>query len=171
MLNTKRVILCLLGILSTHAMAINKCTSADGKVSFQDAPCAAGTSAARIVVKPAAGPAGSQPAQAKASAPERANPASPTQTEQPVQNQPPQKSELERLADACLEWYKPMLRDPRGAYHRDAQLGSSVLQMTIYATNGFGGYTSKSAACEIKRGQVDDGWTRIHAGRGGWIQK
>lgn len=41
---------------SMPATAVNKCTGADGKISFQDAPCSAGKGGA-IDVKPAAGKA------------------------------------------------------------------------------------------------------------------
>lgn len=42
--------------LSTHALAVNKCTGADGKVSFQDAPCANGKGEA-LRIRPAPGQA------------------------------------------------------------------------------------------------------------------
>jgi hypothetical protein len=81
---------------------------------------------------------------------------------------PPSKLELEAAADRCLDWYRPRLRDPRGAYHRDAVLDKGVLHLTIHATNRYGGYVAKAAACEIKRGEVDVSWTRIHARRLSW---
>lgn len=44
----------LLATVAAPASAINKCTGPDGKVSFQDAPCAAGTGG-HIDVRPASG--------------------------------------------------------------------------------------------------------------------
>ena len=80
----------------------------------------------------------------------------------------PAKSPLESLADRCLDWYRPMLRDPRGAYQRGASLEKGVLSMTIYATNGFGGYVTRRGACEFKGSRLDETWTKIQAGRLGW---
>ena len=68
----------------------------------------------------------------------------------------------------CLDWYRPMLRDPRSAYFTDPSKEGRVLTLVVKATNGFGGYVSKAAACEIKGGSIDHDWTKIHAQRKGW---
>jgi hypothetical protein len=81
----------------------------------------------------------------------------------------PATSPIDGLAEACLNWYRPMLRDPRGAYWRDASIDKlDVLRLAIHATNGFGGYVAKAAACEVRAGRIDDGWTRTQATRMGW---
>ncbi len=59
------VFLCI-GLLSAPAWAINKCTGADGKVAFQDAPCAG--KGEKLDVRPASGhstPAAAGEAQAR----------------------------------------------------------------------------------------------------------
>lgn len=53
----KQVVLCMVVMaLCAPAWAINKCTGADGKVAFQDAPCATGRTE-HVVVRPARGDA------------------------------------------------------------------------------------------------------------------
>ena len=79
-----------------------------------------------------------------------------------------QKSELELQADRCLDWYRPLLRDPRGAYTSGSAYEKGVLSLTIHATNAHGGYVPQSAACEFRNGVLDEGWTQIHAKRHGW---
>lgn len=71
----------------------------------------------------------------------------------------------------CLAWYKPLLRDPQGAYYTQAKKDNRVVTITIHGLNGYGGYVTKSAACEIHAGSLDDGWTRKHANRRGWGDK
>jgi hypothetical protein len=155
------VLACL--ALPAQAQQIYRCQGPGGRVVFQQAPCSNGT---QIEVKPT----NTVAADKAASAPE-----GPAVSAEPVASAPaslggaaPSKLELEAAADRCLDWYRPRLRDPRGAYHRDAVLDKGVLRLTLHATNRYGGYVSKAAACEIKRGEVDLSWTRIHAQRLGW---
>ncbi|MDO8903976.1 DUF4124 domain-containing protein [Hydrogenophaga sp.] len=54
----------LLAVAASQAVAVNKCTGPDGKVTFQDAPCAGKGGA--IEVRPASGSTTVQPATAKA---------------------------------------------------------------------------------------------------------
>jgi hypothetical protein len=79
-----------------------------------------------------------------------------------------QKSDLELQADRCLDWYRPLLRDPRGAYTSGSASEKGVLSLTIHATNAHGGYVPLPAACEFRNGVLDEGWTQIHAKRHGW---
>ena len=67
-----------------------------------------------------------------------------------------------------MAWYKPKLRDPAGAYYSEPSKDGRVVSITVHATNGYGGYTTKGASCEIYNGQLDTEWTKIHAKRGGW---
>ena len=156
-------------LATTPVWAINKCTSTDGKVVFQDAPCAG--SGVKIEVRPASGAARpTQPAGPTA-------PASPTTPGTPTPGgalaplaAPPAaaKSSLDREADLCLAWYRPLLRDPAGAYYTEPSKEARVVSMTVHATNGFGGYVTRRAACEIHQGKLNETWTKIHADRGGW---
>ena len=50
--------------LAPAAWAVNKCTGADGKVVFQDAPCADGKGQ-KMDIRPASGSAGASPAEAQ----------------------------------------------------------------------------------------------------------
>ena len=143
--------------------AVNKCTGPDGKVSFQDAPCSGKGEA--LTVRPSGGApsaaplAPTQPPQGAAAPQEAAAPPAPAV---------PQKTMLEVEAEQCLAWYRPLLRDPAGAYYREPSKDTRVLSITIHATNGYGGYVPKRAACEFVNGRLDDGWTKIQAKRAGW---
>ena len=148
---------------SAPAWAVNKCTAPDGKVTFQDMPCAG--KGGKIDVRPNAGLVFSRPSPAaEALAPHPAT----APAEQP---QAPVKSALEQEADLCLAWYKPLLRDPTTAYYTAVSKESRVLSITVHATNGYGGYTVKEAGCEIHNGRLNADWTKIHAQRGGWAVK
>lgn len=152
------------------AWAVNKCTGADGKVSFQDAPCAG--NGEQIDVRPASGPARAaapaatpQPPIPKVSAPVPP-PAAPAV---PVQPAPvATKSPIEREADECLAWYRPKLRDPAGAYYTAPSKDRRTLSITIHATNGYGGYVTQRASCDFINGKFDASWTKIRAKDGGW---
>lgn len=150
-----------LAALSAPAWAVNKCTGPDGKVSFQDAPCAGRGEAIKVWTSQGEAP----PKPAPEKLPVVAEPPKP---EAPIVQKAPAKSRLEQEADTCLAWYKPKLRDPAGAYYTQPSKEDRVLSMTLHATNGYGGYTTKKASCEIDNGQLDTGWTKIHARRGGW---
>lgn len=146
-----------------------KCT-VEGATVYQARPCATAGGTGQEVklhVAPAA------PAAAPATPPPAAKPAPPPPAAEPTPSPgattiASPKPWLEAEADACLAWYRPKLRDPRSAYHRNPTKDGRVLTLTLHATNAFGGYLTKSAACEMKGGEVDDGWTKIHAERLGW---
>lgn len=76
---------------------------------------------------------------------------------------------MDAEADMCLAWYRPLLRDPNGAYFTNVRKAQRVLSMDIHATNGFGGYVVRRASCEIHNGKLNDSWTKIHAKREGWV--
>lgn len=148
--------------------AINKCKGPDGKVVFQDAPCAG--QGEKLDVRPASGhaarapsPAPSAPAPAQIAAPA---PAPATPVPAPAA---PVKSVLESQADQCLAWYRPLLRDPASAYYSNPKLEDKrVLRMTLHATNGFGGVVTRMAACEFDNGKLSADWTKIQAKRLEW---
>lgn len=151
----------LLAALCAPAWAVNKCTGPDGKVVYQDAPCAG--AGRKIELYP--GSVVTLPKPVPATADVATMPAAP---EPALQKQGAAKSALEQEADMCLNWYKPKLRDPAGAYYTSPSKHNRVLTITLHATNGYGGYVPKEAACEIYNGQLNPAWTKIHAQRGGW---
>lgn len=166
----RAAILLACALVAGPGWAINKCTGADGKIAFQDAPCAG--KGEKIEVHPASGPAQpAQPAAPTAPAPPVA-PAAPAPGVAPAPVAAPPaaaaKSPLDREAELCLAWYRPLLRDPAGAYYTEPSKEGRVVSMTVHATNGFGGYVTRRAACEILQGKLNETWTKIHAERGGW---
>ena len=158
----------LLALAASPALAVVKCVGADGKISYQQAVCPNSAQPQpmhnfprpRIVtIDPATLSMEKDP--------------SPTLTPSPADLPAPVpmgagRSGLEPEADICLEYLKPLLKDPGSPYYRNLQKEGTVLSMELYAKNALGGYTSKPAACEIKNGRLDDGWTRIHLKRLGW---
>lgn len=155
----------LLVALCAPAWAINKCTGSDGKVAYQDAPCTG--KGETVEARPSSGL--TLPKAATAIPPIAAEaPAATVLPSSSATTQSPAKSALEREADACLSWYKPKLRDPAGAYYSELSKEGRVVKITVHATNGFGGYTTKEAACEIYNGRLNTDWTKIHAKRRGW---
>lgn len=160
--------------LALPAHAVNKCTGPDGRVSFQDGPCATGKAEKVNVSSPplidanaaaAARARAASAAAAPSTAPVAPTPAPTAQTQAPTQ---PMRSTLELEADACLNWYRPVLRDPAGAYFTSPSKEGRVLKMMIHATNGYGGYVKQEGVCEFKNGSIDEDWTKIHAKRAGW---
>ena len=148
------------------AWAVNKCTGPDGKISYQETPCAGqggelkirqqGSQAIAVEKK------ASSPVVAASQTPVSSTPAPP----QPIRAQ---RSELDIQGDQCLAYYRPKLRDPAGAYASDLRMDKTVLTMKMHATNGFGGYVTREVSCEFKQnGEIDTDWTKIHAQRVGW---
>ena len=170
----KQAIFLIAALLVTPAWAINKCTGLDGKVSFQDAPCAG--KGEQVDVRPASGPARAaapattpQPRTPKVNAPApppAAPAAAPAVPVQPASVAT--KSPIEREADECLAWYRPKLRDPAGAYYTAPSKDRRTLSITIHATNGYGGYVTQRASCDFINGKFDASWTKIRAKDGGW---
>lgn len=76
-MNRSLITAAVLAALCTPVWAINKCTGPDGKVAFQDAPCAGKGEA--LVVKPASGRGVAAAAQAAAPAPGAPSPVPATQ--------------------------------------------------------------------------------------------
>jgi hypothetical protein len=155
------------------AWAINKCTGADGKVVFQDAPCTDGGKSETLMVRPASGRGNISPVATTLppdapSNPEPAPSQSAPQAQVPQASAQPAKSTLEVEADMCLAWYRPLLRDPKGAYYTHLKKEQRVFTMELHATNGYGGYVVKIARCEIHNGKLNEAWTKNHAKRAGW---
>jgi hypothetical protein len=160
-------LIALASFATAPAWAVNKCTGADGKVQFQDAPCMGKGEV--LVVKPASGrgpgavaSASVEPVAAAAPPVAAAPPA------RPAPAGPPPKSAMDLEADMCLAWYRPLLRDPVGAYYTNTAKSKRVFSMDLHATNGYGGYVIKRASCEIHNGKLNDAWTKNHAREGGW---
>ena len=166
----------VLALASLGAQAqVYKCVSGQDVVSYQSVPCDTGLRGEQVHLHAAPmSPEGPPPVAVPAA---RRSDTAHTLGDPPAPvnaialQVPPTKSGLDTLADICLDWYRPLLRDPRGAYYRDATYRNSVLDFTVFGTNGFGGYVSKVAACEIRAGALDEGWTRTLAKRHGWGEK
>lgn len=153
-------------LMAAPAWAVNKCTGADGKAVFQDAPCAGKGEA--LDVRPASGHAGRVPSPLPTPVQTQATAPAPTTPPVPAPAVPA-KSALEAQADQCLAWYKPLLRDPANAYYTEPKFEDKrVLRMTLHATNGFGGFVTRMAACEFDNGKFSTDWTKIQAKRLEW---
>lgn len=163
-------LIALMCVAVSPAWAINKCTI-DGRVVYQDADCPG--KGETLTVRPASGRGGA--AQAPSTAPVQdpganANAASQSpqaQTPAPT-SAPAARSPLEVEADMCMAWYRPLLRDPKGAYYTNLSKEKRVFSMDVHATNGYGGYVVKRASCEIHNGKLNEAWTKNHAKWGGW---
>ncbi len=151
-------------LATSPAWAINKCTGTDGKVAYQDAPCTG--KGEKIEARPSSGLVLSKEAPVKL--PVAAEVPAPSAPPTLAVQQNPAKSPLVQEADACLDWYRPKLRDPAGAYYSEPAKDGRVVFVTVHATNGYGGYVTKDAACEFYNGRLDGDWTKIHAKRRGW---
>lgn len=160
-------------VAAAPAWAINKCTGKDGKVVYQEMACepAAQGQSVRVFAGQGESPARPVPP-ARTPIEQRAAPAEPAAERQPNRGAaslgPQEGASTDDLVAQCLNWYRPRLKNPAGAYADGVSRSGSVLTMTIYASNSFGGYVPKDAACEIKNGSIDHGWTKIQAERAGW---
>lgn len=160
--------------IATPGWAINKCTQKDGRVVYQDAACDVSSQGQSVRVFAGQGePATAPRPAAEQPAPQRDPKPQPTSA--PRQSGggaaslgPRNDASDDDLVAQCLDWYRPRLKNPGGAYARIASRVGSVLTITIYATNSFGGYIPKEAACEVKNGRIDHDWTKIQAERAGW---
>lgn len=164
-----QAVLLSVAFVSAPAWAINKCTGPDGKVSFQDAPCAG--KGEKLDVRPASGAARTAAPTPSAQATPLTNAPAPSPTAPALPAQPApvvNKSPMAREADECLAWYRPKLRDPAGAYYTEPFKDGRVLSITVHATNGYGGYVTRRGSCEFNNGKLDGDWTTIHATREGW---
>lgn len=161
----------LLALVCAPAWAVNKCTTPDGQVTYQTQACpfvAKGEvlypGRRTVVVEPS--PESLSPIQTNNQADAFAL-SVPRQV--PTTPAAPAVSPLDGEAQICLGFIQPMLKDPGSPYVRDVRKEGTVLSMNVYAKNTYGGTTSKAAACEIKNGQLDVGWTNIHLKRLGWF--
>lgn len=156
--------------VAAPALAVNRCTLEDGRVVYQDAACPAAASASRVrLYAPPPDPVGKQRATADvAAAAEMAKAREPVLAPAVAAGPAPQqpKSPIAALADACLNFYRPRLRDPAGAYWSEASRDAlDVLWMTLHATNGYGGYVAKTVGCEVRNGRLDLDRTRQNSNR------
>lgn len=146
------------------AQSVYKCGN-----TYSQTPCAADAKEMSVKVSPPSSTPLPKPP------PTATTPVAPT----PVAQQAPptvptstQKPELQIKADKCLAYYRPLLRDPAGAYYTDADLDGRTITIKLHATNGFGGYITRVSSCEFdKNDELDRDWTKIHAQRGGWAVK
>lgn len=167
----------LLGLAIGQAQAINKCTGKDGRVVYQEVPCEPAAQGQQVRVFAGQGESPVAPTA-------RPVPAHPTTQPRPVAEPAPERqarpaaaslgpqegASTDDLVAQCLDWYRPRLKNPAGAYAGGVSRVGSVLTMTIYASNSFGGYVPKEAACEVKNGRIDHDWTKIQAQRAGWMR-
>ena len=76
-----------------------------------------------------------------------------------------------------MDWYRKLRPELTGVVTGDFTKEGRVVSIVIPIQQNYlnvyrvlvqnTGY--KTASCEIYNGKLDDGWTRIHAKRGGWI--
>lgn len=170
-------LLCVIAIagMSSGAWAVMKCTG-DGKTRYQDAPCPAGSTGEQIQLNvPPAAPA--LPVPTVVNRKETAEPQG-TGTRLPTSSNGAPSSALEQEAEMCLAWYQREIPMASGAkylsFAKDDQVLTIMISMSVSTVNPAGarvaGTTLTPAPCEIRGGALDDGWTRIHAKRNGWIQ-
>lgn len=164
MVKVTAVILALV-CATAPAWAVHKCTGADGKVSYQEQPCAG--KGEELKIRPQGSPMPVAPTVEKKASPAAATPVAAIAVPSAPAGPPP-KTELDRQADQCLNYYRPLLRDPAGAYHSNVSKDRGEVTIRLHAKNGYGGYVSKSATCEFKNDELDADWTKIHAQRAGW---
>lgn len=156
---------------SPGASAIMKCSHGN-QTWYQDAPCPAGSSATHIQ--------GAAPVQV---APLSGSGQVVTVPQEPSRPLPPPSAHIpasvyEQEAKLCLAWYQKEMQLPPGTPYLDFTKEQRVLTITLAVrasvANPFGivheTTLNKQASCEIHGGRLDEGWTRIHAKRGGWIQ-
>ena len=162
----RKLVCCLQLATPLKCYSANKCTCPNEAVTYQDAAFAGIGQA--IIIKPTSGATPSSLFAPKAELPPPAPvvPASPVAAPMPAPGIA--TTPLDADADMCLACYRPKLRAPMGAYHRNAKRENRVVHITVHATNGYGGYTTKEAACEIHGGKLNEAWTKTHACLGGW---
>ncbi len=168
-MKTPATLLALALLAASPAWAVYKCSTPDGRVRYQAEACPLAETGVQlhpqrraIVVQP--DPATYSPLKPNNQAdPFAAAPA-------PVQAAP-STSPLEAEAQTCLAFVLPMLKDPGSPTVRDVRKEGTVLSMTVYAKNAYGGVAQQAAACEIKNGRLDVGWTHIHLKRLGWYSE
>ena len=163
------VALLLVGLAPLASAQVFKCTM-NGNTFYQQAPCEAqGMKGTRLALPSQASADTSAPAPSSSiRAPELPTQPAPITSHVSGVGTPPQKSLLETEADTCFAWYRPLLRDPNGAYYKEPYKDGRVVSITVYGTNGYGGYVSKTGSCELKDGKHDLAWTKIHAKRLFW---
>ncbi|MBB5204944.1 hypothetical protein HNQ51_002263 [Inhella inkyongensis] len=153
--------------LNLQAQTLYRC-EVGGKLEFRQSPCPEGGKPLRVHAPPVGtvtprAPSASAPSAASTPAPDAD--ASALGAIGPDRRLPPE------WLTACLDWYRPLLRDPDSAKAREPSRERGVLSLTLQARNARGGLEEKPARCEFKSDRLDAGWTRIHAERLGWNVK
>lgn len=156
----------------------------DGQPVYQQGPCgSASQRGERLQSDPRLGelvpapelPPPSRPARAERA--EAAQPASlataaaepaPGPTAIRTRPKPQTAMSLEAEAEACMDWYRPMLREPQAAYRTTPRKEGQELIMMIHAPDGQGGFQSRAASCEFGEDGLDTAATQVHAQRRGW---
>jgi hypothetical protein len=157
----------LLAALCGTSGAVVKCIDAKGKVTYQQATCPDTQQTQPIPTLPRA----PRTVTLDPALLSMEKDSAPSITPEPSALPKPfvaSRPGLEPEGDMCMEYLKPLLKDPGSPYYRNLQKDGTVLSIDLYAKNSMGGYTSKPAACEIKNGRLDEAWTKIHLKRLGW---
>ena len=161
----------VLTCLSSLSYAVQRCES-NGRIWYQDFACPAGSHSATIA--PAAP---LQNAPLSGSGHVISIPQEPSKPLPPPSNHLP-TSVYEREARLCLDWYKKQLQLPPDTqfldYTKDRRVLTITIPVRVSVFNHLGtalteSIVNKQASCEVHSGLLDDGWTRIHAQRGGWL--
>lgn len=144
--------------VSAAAQTVHRCTVA-GRIVYQQVPCAAGSAGVTVDVAPNI-VAGERPPVAAAAAP--VTPAG-------AQALSVAGGDLNAEVAVCLAYLRTLLRAPDSARASNPSKDARVLSLTLQAANSRGRTVQRAAACEIRDGKLDEGWTRTHLKRLGWF--
>ena len=140
------------------AQTVHRCT-VGGRTVYQQVPCAAGSASATVDVAPNI-VAGERPAAAASAAPV---------TPSGAQALSVAGGDLNADVAACLAYLRTLLRNPDSARASNPSKNARVLSLTLQAANSRGRNVQRAAACEVRDGKLDEGWTRTHLKRLGWF--
>lgn len=156
--------------------SVMKCVGG-GKTWYQDVACPPATAGTKMHgLGGTTTPSTAQIIAADPS-PENTVAAAPAKESAPAASATPAKGVVPTDAQLCLSWYQREIALARGANYLTSSRQGRVLTVKVSMTNvvtningaRLDSVTEKSASCEILSGKLDDGWTRIHAQRGGWL--
>ncbi len=165
----KHAVLLGFTVASAPAWAINKCAAPDGKMVFQDAPCAGEGETLDVRLSRGFVVAARTPAPIPVAMAPMATPVPAVAAPTMAMRFAPTRNLMEVQADKCLAWYKPLLRDPASAYYTEPRFEDKrVMRMTLHAKNGYGGVEVLEAVCEFENGKLSESWTKLQAKRVGW---
>ncbi len=143
---------------SAAAQTVHRCNVA-GRTVYQQVPCAAGSAGATVDVAPNI-VAGQRPPTAASVAP--VTPAG-------AQALSVAGGDLNAEVAVCLGYLRTLLRAPDSARASNPSKDARVLSLTLQAANSRGRTVQRAAACEMRDGKLDEGWTRTHLKRLGWF--